>query len=96
MNKNASLCPDKPCTFGDRAPMIAVCRTADCHTSGNGAHARLIKLADIDLTADASLRLFEQEPNDSMTSAESLEAAKAEPMALVFHVDRTNSNPACQ
>jgi hypothetical protein len=76
--------------------MIAVRRTADCHTSGNGAHVRLMKLADIDPTADTPLRFFEQEPDDRITPTESFEAAEAEPVALVFHVDRMNSNPGCQ
>ena len=70
--------------------MIAVCRAADCHTSGHGAHIRLRKLADIDPAADPALRFFEEEPNDRMTSAESFEAAKSVPAALVFHVDRTH------
>jgi hypothetical protein len=96
MDKNAGLCPDKPCAFGDGTPMIAVRGTADRHTCGNRAHVRLMKLADIDLAADTPLRLFEQESDDRMTSTESFEAAEAEPVALVLHVDRMNSNPGCQ
>jgi hypothetical protein len=71
--------------------MIAVGGTGHRHASGDGTNLGRVQFGDVDLPSEPAAGFLQHEPDDRVGATQGLEAAEAQPEALILDVDRSDT-----
>ncbi|MBB2692202.1 UNVERIFIED_ORG: hypothetical protein GGI63_003426 [Rhizobium esperanzae] len=92
MNEDPAFGADELRAHGDGAPVVAVGCAGNRHFRCDSSHILILQFCHVHFAAEAFRSFLQNEPDYGIGTAERLEAAEAEAVALILYQDRTDPN----